>query len=94
MKQEKSHSRAGRECGRRGGGWQRRPEQVVGPGGGAVLCHQLVHHVARRLELVEVLAEDRLLLVALEERLPVEQLLELLRRALEQLRTSSTFSIL
>lgn len=63
----------------------RSPGDVVGPRGGAVLVHQLLHHLARVIQLVKVVLEDVLLAELLQEGLALPQLVVLPARPLEQL---------
>lgn len=64
----------------------RSPGDVVGPRGRAVLVHQLLHHLARVVQLVKVVLEDVLLAELLQEGLALSQLVVLPARPLEQLR--------
>lgn len=64
----------------------RPPGDVVGPRGGAVLVHQLLHHLAGVVQLVKVVLEDVLLAELLQEGLALSQLVVLPARPLEQLR--------
>ena len=63
------------------------PGDVVWPRGGAVLVNQLLHHLARVVQLVKVLLEDVLLAELLQEGLALAQLVVLLARPLKQLWT-------
>jgi len=63
----------------------RAPGDVVGPGGRAVLVDQLLDHLARVVQLVEVVLEYVLFAELLQEGFALTQLVVLPARPLEQL---------
>lgn len=63
-------------------------DQVVGFGGGLVLVDQVLDDVTRLVHLVETVAEHGLLAELVEEGAALVQLVELVQRPLEQLRSS------
>lgn len=62
------------------------PGDVVGTCGGAVFVHELLNHLTRVIQLVEVVLEYVLLPELLEEGLPLPQLIVLTTGTLKQLR--------